>query len=112
MGILSIKQTDDATYNCKCCGSQIGKSNKLTSIHYKHSALGLCFCFSETMNTKGIGNFPIQILEMNNYALIDDYPFPDGDNQMGSHLHCAVCNLFLGWVVENRRFVLIKNKIE
>lgn len=112
MGILYIEQTDDATYNCKCCGFQIAKSNKLKSIHYQHPTFGLCFCFGKTMNTKMFGNFPMQIIEMNSYALIDDFPIPDSDNEYGSHLHCKKCNDLLGWAVKNKLFILIKNKIE
>ena len=112
MGILYIERTEDATYNCRCCGTQIGKSNRIISIVYQHPTFGLCFCFRKTMNTKMFGNFPMQVVEVHNHALIDDYPIPDSDNECGSHLHCGVCNDFMGWVIGKDRHVLIKNKIE
>ena len=64
------------------------------------------------MNTKIIGKFPVQIIEMHSHTLIDDYPIPGSDNDPGSYLHCNACNDFLGWATNGEKYIIIKNRIE
>ena len=110
MGNIHLIKTDETTYNCKICDSQIAMLQNMLHINYQHYSAGVCFCFADVMNTVTTGNFPMDLIISGSFIIIDDAPLPDINNILSNNIHCKACNMLLGWKIENKNLI-IKNRI-
>lgn len=112
MGQAFMVHTDETAYNCRSCEAPVAEARQMICTKHQHQTWGSCFVFRNVINVKMEKVFPVELIDMGAYILLDDLPPTDVSNELSSHVFCSQCNDFLGWNVRSQnKYVLVRRKL-